>query len=563
MDLNTTSEIISFAKKLEEDSAKFYEDLSHRYAQDEDVFLSFVKENRKNAVQIERAYYGVISDALEGCFSFKINPDEYMLKGYELEIVNIARKKLIKSPPPNIDLSDFYRLSEYVSREAMKCVREASIETSAELMEEDVERLSKIVVTYTSGLGIIECIMSDNNITDLYINSPVEENPLYIVHSDYGEMKTNIFLKSDDIEAIISRFRARSGRAFSEAVPVLDLELPEFGVRVCTIGKPLAPDGVAFAMRRAKSTPWTLLEMIEKRTLNSLSAALLSFFVDGNLTILITGPRGAGKTSLLTSLICELPMDSRIITIEDTLEIPVSKLNLSGFRIQRLKTQSAISRAETEISGEDALRTALRLGDSALVIGEVRGSEAKVLYEAMRIGAAGSCVLGTIHGSSTRDVYERVVHDIGIAPLSFKATDIVVVVAPVRMKGTSRKRRRVIEISEVTKDWGEHVNPNEIFRYLMKYDASKDELKLSKTVLDGNSVAIKKIAEMWGMSYDDALKNIELRAKVFEELLNLKDHVSLDFFIRAKNIMRRILDKESNYNSAFKIWKNEITEKFK
>lgn len=80
MELHTASEVISFAKKLENESAKFYQDLSLKYAKDEDVFLSFVKENGKNVVQIERAYYGVISDAIEGCFAFDINPDEYAFK---------------------------------------------------------------------------------------------------------------------------------------------------------------------------------------------------------------------------------------------------------------------------------------------------------------------------------------------------------------------------------------------------------------------------------------------------------------------------------------------------
>ena len=80
MKLNTASEVISFAKKLEEDSAKFYEDLSRRYAKDKDICLSFAKENEKNIVQIERAYYGVITDAIEGCFAFNINPDDYAFK---------------------------------------------------------------------------------------------------------------------------------------------------------------------------------------------------------------------------------------------------------------------------------------------------------------------------------------------------------------------------------------------------------------------------------------------------------------------------------------------------
>jgi len=80
MKLNTASEVISFTKKLEGDSAKFYKDLSRRYAKDEGIFLSFVKENEKNIVQVERAYYGVITDALEGCFAFNIDPAEYSFK---------------------------------------------------------------------------------------------------------------------------------------------------------------------------------------------------------------------------------------------------------------------------------------------------------------------------------------------------------------------------------------------------------------------------------------------------------------------------------------------------
>lgn len=85
MELNTASSVISFAKKLEEDSARFYENLAQRRTKDREILLSFAQENRKNIVQIERTYYGVISDALEGCFAFKINPDMYMLKTEQVD----------------------------------------------------------------------------------------------------------------------------------------------------------------------------------------------------------------------------------------------------------------------------------------------------------------------------------------------------------------------------------------------------------------------------------------------------------------------------------------------
>jgi hypothetical protein len=80
MNLHTASEVISFVKKLENESARFYQDLSLKYAKDKDVFLSFVKEDGKNLIQIERAYYGVISDAIEGCFAFDISPDKCEFK---------------------------------------------------------------------------------------------------------------------------------------------------------------------------------------------------------------------------------------------------------------------------------------------------------------------------------------------------------------------------------------------------------------------------------------------------------------------------------------------------
>ena len=90
MEINTASAAISFARKLEEDSAKLYEDLSQRYPKSKDVFLTFVKDNKKNVVQFERAYYGVITDAIEGCFAFNMNPDEYVLKTELAEEANLS-----------------------------------------------------------------------------------------------------------------------------------------------------------------------------------------------------------------------------------------------------------------------------------------------------------------------------------------------------------------------------------------------------------------------------------------------------------------------------------------
>ena len=126
MKLNTAAEVISFAKKLEEDSAKFYEDLSQRYAKDEDVWLSFAKENKKNIVQVERAYYGVISDAIEGCFAFNVNPDDYAFKTELAEGASYA-EALEKAMEIEEKVINFYSAAAEQSKSYMADVPRAFI----------------------------------------------------------------------------------------------------------------------------------------------------------------------------------------------------------------------------------------------------------------------------------------------------------------------------------------------------------------------------------------------------------------------------------------------------
>ena len=198
----------------------------------------------------------------------------------------------------------------------------------------------------------------------------------------------------------------------------------------------------------------------------------------------------------------------------------MDELQFFGYKIQSLITQSITAMEGSGIEPETALRTALRLGESVLILGEVRGEETKVLFEAMRVGAAGNIVLGTIHGATTRDVFERIVYDIGVPPTSFKATDIVVVAAPIRVGGGVEKRRRVIQISEIVKrGWGKEIDPDKIFADIMRYDAKDDELKATDLLDMGQSEIIEMVAMQWGISIEEALENIALRTKIKEEIV--------------------------------------------
>ncbi|MGI5965218.1 MAG: ATPase, T2SS/T4P/T4SS family, partial [Candidatus Methanomethylophilaceae archaeon] len=177
------------------------------------------------------------------------------------------------------------------------------------------------------------------------------------------------------------------------------------------------------------------------------------YLVDNRCTFLICGARGAGKSSLLSALMFEFPLSQRILTIEDTMELPGEKMRKMGYKVQSMLVSermdgNSLSRAE------EALRVSLRMGESAIVLGEVRGEEAKTLYQSMRTGRAGSSIMGTIHGDSAKTVYERVVHDMGIAPEAFMATDVLVTLGTFRDKATGNQTRKMTQIVATGKKIG-------------------------------------------------------------------------------------------------------------
>lgn len=205
----------------------------------------------------------------------------------------------------------------------------------------------------------------------------------------------------------------------------------------------------------------------------------------------------------------------------NTLEIPVPQLRELGYNIERLKSRSVITHVETELPAEEALRTALRLGDSALILGEVRSAEALALYEAMRIGALANVVAGTIHGESAAGLFDRVVHDLGVPPTSFKATDIIVIANVLRSPDLLRSYRRITEITEVRKHWTQDPVAEGGFVPLMEYSAKEDQLVPTRTLLMGESVVLNEIANRvkeWKANWEAVWDNINLRARVINAL---------------------------------------------
>ena len=393
------------------------------------------------------------------------------------------------------------------------------------LSTKELDELANILARYTTGFGVLEVLLTDSRIQDIYINSPIGTVPIYVGHDEFEDCETNLIPTREEAEGWATRFRLLSGRPLDEANPVLDTELfvPGGRARVCAITRTLSPEGIGYALRRHRERPWTYPLFMNVKYFDSLFAGLMSFLIDGSRALLIAGGRSSGKTSLIAATMLEIMKKFRIVTQEDTLELPVVQLRNLGYNIERLKSRSVITRVETELPAEEALRTALRLGDTCLIVGEVRSVEAKALYEAMRIGALANVVAGTIHGESAYGVFDRVVNDLGVPPTSFKATDVIVVCGMLRSADGLRKFRRVVEVTEIKKHWREDPVEEGGFANLMEYSAKEDKLKPTGTLLNGESFIINEIAKRvreWHGNWDGVWSNIELRGKMKQTIVD-------------------------------------------
>lgn len=487
-------------------------------------------------VQGSKVYVYRHPDKIE--YLYYINPPEYTLTPEKYFLLEKTKEIVAGHRPANVGFMDMEQARKYFRKIYIATIADLAAKNNINLSVEEKEELATIVSRYTIGYGILEIILADRKITDVYIDSPLGTKPIYLVHSQYGQCQTNIIFSEEEARATVSRFRALSGRPFDEAHPILDFDLADLQTRIAAIGKPLAVDGTAFALRLHKDTPWTLAQFLDFKMFTPITAGILSFFVDAQASMLIVGSRGSGKTSMLQAMMQEIPQNLRILVQEDTQEVPVPQLKELGFNIQRLKTRPPLgAQSDAEVSAEDALRTALRLGDSVLIVGEVRSGEAKALYEAMRVGAVGNVVMGTIHGESAYSIWDRVVNDLGVPTTSFKATDMCIVQAPIRFKGSLKRHRRLIEITEVGKDW--HSDPGEEKGFLnwAKFDAGKDTLELYKDDLV-NSDWIKRVMKNRGLTYDEIWQEIATRAASKQYLVQKSHEFEVPFLLEAVNTVR-------------------------
>lgn len=473
---------------------------------------------------------------------YHLTPLEFTLSEDKYNVLNLAKEVISEHRPESSDFIDPTRLREVFFNIAKDLIEEISEFKNISLTQNEIKDLSNILIRYTVGFGLVETLLEDENVQDISINSPANKTPIFITHAKYEDCKTNIIPEQDEIDGWASRLRMISGKPFDASNPILDTEIetPSARARVSAVGKPLNPYGIGFSFRRHRDKPWTLALFVKNNMITAEAAGLLSFIIDGARTMLIAGTRGSGKSSLLTAMMIEIMRKYRMITIEDTLEIPTLQFSDLGFNIQSLSVRSALSTSKDGMSADMGIRSTLRLGDSCLIVGEVRSTEAIALYEAMRVGALANVVAGTIHGDSPFGVYDRLVNDLGVPNTSFKATDLIIVANPVKSSDGLHRVRRVTNITEVRKKWEHDPSLENGFGDLMKYNSITDRLEITDELMNGESDLLKAIGsnvKQWAGNWDAIWDNIMLRGKIKQLQVDMAEKYKCDGILEAKPII--------------------------
>jgi len=359
-----------------------------------------------------------------------------------------------------LDLSNIEGLDKEDLRKQIRAVvAELCDEENTLLNYQERERLMSEVLDETFGLGPLEVLLADPTITDIMVNGP---HMIYIERRGRLEKTEVNFKDNTHLLHIIDKIVSKIGRRCDEVSPMVDARLQD-GSRVNAIIPPLALDGPALSIRRFGTDPVRIQDLLDFKSITREMVDFLSACVMAKLNIMIVGGTGSGKTTLLNNLSSFIPASERIVTIEDAAE-----LILQQPHVVRLETRPPNIEGKGQITQRDLLRNCLRMRPDRIIVGEVRGSEALDMLQAMNTGHEGS--MTTIHANSTRDALSRLETMVTMAGFELPvvtirqqfAAAVNVVVQASRLKGG---RRRVMSISEVLGMEGDMVTMQEIFCY--------------------------------------------------------------------------------------------------
>ena len=386
------------------------------------------------------------------------------------------------------------------------------------------------------GFGKIDSLMRDPNIEDISCDGV--NRPVYIWHRNFESIETNVQFESDEVlDNMVVKLVHMAGKHVSSAFPIVDASLPgKHRLAVC-YRREITPFGTAFTIRKFRDDPYSIIDLINIGTFTEELAAYLWICLENRASIMILGGTAAGKTTALNALACLIKPGSKIITIEETAELNLSHENWV----------SLISRQSYGLGGSnvgevplfDLVKASMRHRPDMLIVGEVRGQEAYVLFQALATGHGGMC---TMHAENLDSAVKRLTQKpMEISPAYIPLMNIVISVQRVHLvkNGVKKAYRRILTTSEIAN----YENYLDIF----KWDPNADlQIASWKTAF-----CYQSVAKRLGLTTQDLLEEMKRRSDVLhwmrqQKIRSYKEVASIiaEYYARPKEFYQKIRENE-------------------
>jgi len=366
--------------------------------------------------------------------------------------------------------------------------------------------------------GSIDPLMNDPFIEDISCNGP--NAPVFLYHKNYESIATNIVFEEEELNSFVIRLAQRCGKHISIANPLIDATMADGSRIQISLGREITTKGSTFTIRKFKEIPITPVDLINWNTFSSECMAYLWLCSENNKSIIFAGGTASGKTSSMNAVCLFIPPKSKIVTIEDTRELKLPHPNW----IAEVTRESFAGEERGEVDMYELLRAALRQRPEYLLVGEVRGSEAIVLFQAM---STGHTTYSTMHADSVPSVVHRLESEpINVPRTMLQALDIVCVQIQTYV-GDRRVRRvdRIAEITEIDPDT-KKLKTVDIFVWKPMTDGFDKA---------GESLALEEIKRRRGWTQKELKKELENRQTILEYMVEnkIKDFEKITDIIQA------------------------------
>ncbi|MFW5704884.1 MAG: type II/IV secretion system ATPase subunit [Nanoarchaeota archaeon] len=385
------------------------------------------------------------------------------------------------------------------------------------------DKLITYIVQKSLDLGFVDILISDAGIEEVTING--SEAQIMIYHRKHGWLKTNLkFLNDSEIKNIASRVALENKKFFSNLNPLLDAHL-RGGHRLNATMGPISTKGSTITIRRFSDKPWTVSDLVNSKTCSPIALAIIWVALENEMSVIVAGGTGSGKTSFLNAISSFIPASQRIISVEDTREIRLPEYT----HWVPMEARQANQEGKGGISMLDLIVNSLRMRPDRIIIGEIRRKqEAEVLFEAMRTGHS---VYGTFHANTAGETILRLSSPpIEIPKITLSALGLVVVQHRDRKSG----KRATLQIAEINEAGDERV--------ILQYNYKLDKFLMKNKPIN----LMKKLDEFYGISESEFYTTIKERAVILQYMAKMKIN---DIDSVGKIINQYYLDKKSLFKT--------------